>query len=210
MTSKLDLYNAALVEIGEREIASLAENREPRRVLDSVYDAVLAQCLEEGQWNHALRTVSLTADAALTTGFGYQNVFEKPTDWLRTVGISADEFFNQPLLTYSDETAYWLSDASPIYVRYVSNDTSFGLDLTRWSSLYTNFVYLSLAQAAIRRITSNKSDKEQLTKDVKAAKRDALAKDAMNEPPKFMPTGSWVTSRGGRNRERGSLTRLIG
>jgi hypothetical protein len=37
--SKLKLYNDALGILGERRLASLTENREPRRVLDEVWDA---------------------------------------------------------------------------------------------------------------------------------------------------------------------------
>ena len=33
---QLSLYNNALTVLGERKIASLTENREPRRVLDDV------------------------------------------------------------------------------------------------------------------------------------------------------------------------------
>lgn len=201
MTAKLDIYNSVLIELGERKITSLSENREPRRVLDDVYDATVAECLEAGDWNFGLRSVKIASDSSLSTDFGYQKVFTKPDDWVRTVGLSADEFFVMPLNDYVDETAYWLSNLDPIYVRYLSNDTSYGMDLSRWTASFTNYVVLSLAEASCTRIKENANVKAQLGKDMEKARRSALNKDSRNEAPKFLPQGSWVSSR------RGSVSR---
>lgn len=197
MTSHLDLYNSTLLELGERKISSLSENRESRRVLDDVYDQTVAECLEAGDWNFGLRSVKIDSDSGLTTDFGYQNVFTKPDDWVRTVGLSADERFAMPLIAYVDETSYWLADVDPIYVRYLSNDTSFGMDLSRWTAGFANYVIMSLAEASCTRIKENANVKAQLGKDMEKARRSALNKDARNEAPKFLPQGSWVSSRRG-------------
>jgi hypothetical protein len=61
MTDKLGLYNLALGHLEERKLASLTENREPRRVLDDYYDQELAYCLERKFWNFIYRTVSIDA-----------------------------------------------------------------------------------------------------------------------------------------------------
>lgn len=211
MTTQLALYNGALTELGERNIASLSENREPRRVLDDVYAGVVAECLEAGQWSFAVRTIQIEADPSLTTDFGYQNVFTKPDDWVRTVGLSASEYFNPPLIGYKDEASYWLADIDPLYVMYVSNDSSYGLNLGIWPASFAKYVTLSLAQQICRRITSNKTDSEMLEKAQTKAKREALNKDAFNKPVKFPPQGGWVSSRAaGTSRERGKINRLIG
>ena len=211
MTTQLELYNDALIEIGERTLSSLSENREPRRVLDAVYSNVVAECLEAGQWTFAVRTIQIDADPNLTTDFGYNNVFTKPDDWVRTIGLSDSEYVDLPLNSYKDEGGYWLADVDPLYVSYVSNDTSYGLNLGLWPASFSKYVVLSLAQAICRRITSNKADSEAIEKSQTKAKRDALNKDSFNKSVKFAPTGSWVNARsGGGTRERGKLNRLIG
>ena len=91
MATKLGLFNSALRELGERKLSGLTEAREPRRVLDDVYDSTLKYCLENGAWNFAIRTIEVLPDAGVSTDFGYENAFTKPTDWLRTVGLSGDE-----------------------------------------------------------------------------------------------------------------------
>lgn len=204
MASKLALYSAALRHIGERKLASLSENREPRRVLDDCYDQVVAECLEAGQWNFAMRTVQVDSSASLTPAFGYAYGFDKPEDWVRTAGISSSELFHPTLLRFLDETDYWMADVDPIFVRFVSNDTEFGMDLGRWPPGFTRFVELSLAAAICERLTQNASKGEILRRDAKIAERKAKSTDAMNgATPRFMPRGTWVLSRFGGVGARG-------
>jgi hypothetical protein len=212
MATQLGLYNAALIELGEGTIASLSEDRKGRRVLDSIYSSVLAECLEAGAWNFAMRTVKLDADTSITPAFGFTEVFAKPTDWVRTISLSADENFSQPLFRYWDDVNYLSADQTPLYLRYVSNSASWGLNLTLWPQSFTRYVEVALAERGCVSITQSNADKERLMRiDLPMAKRRAVARDAMNEATKFLPQGSWNTARGGsRGRDRGSRGSLIG
>lgn len=205
MATKLALYNAVLSEIGDDTIASLTANSGARRVIDTVYDDVLAECLRDGQWNFALRTVKLDADTGITPAFGYTYVFAKPDDWVRTVGLSASEDFVPPLTRYMDEAGNILADVDPIYFRFVSDGESYGGDLTAWPADYRRFVELSIAGRVVERITQNASKGEIIRRDLKEAKRKALSRDAMDDAgPRFRPPGSWTTARRGgwSNRDR--------
>lgn len=198
MATKLGVYQAALIALGERQLASLTEAREPRRVLDGNYDQAVAECLEAGQWLFALRTVSLDSDPSITPTFGYAYGFTKPTDWVRTAGIASDETFSAPLVRFIDETDYWQADIDPIYVRYVSNDATFGMDLSRWPASFTRYVSHYLAQLSCERITQNASKMDRLERlTVPRARANALNNDAMNAPTRFLPAGRLVHSRGG-------------
>lgn len=198
MATQLGLYNAALLEVGETAIASLAENVESRRVLDALYANVLAFCLESGQWNFATKTVQADADAVIEPAFGYRSVFAKPSDWVRTIALSADENFIAPLTAYVDDVNYWSADANPIYVRYISNDVAFGMNLTAWPTSFTRYVEFELAVRSAERLTQNASKVEWLSRERDRARRNALNKDALNEAqPKFAPTGSWGLARRG-------------
>jgi hypothetical protein len=213
LATKLGLFNAALNEIGERPLADTGEAIEPGRVLNANYDRVVADCLSVGSWNFATETIRADADTGVTPSFGYQEVFAKPADWVRTVGISSDEYFSFPLLHFYDDLTFWSADYSPIYVRYVSNDTGMGLDLTRWTPAFTRYVELELAHRSVKRINQSESLKEELGKARDKARRVALNQDAMAEAnPKFPPPSSWTISRGGRSArgERGNRNSLIG
>lgn len=213
MATKLGVLNAALTELGQRVLTDTGEAVEAGRVLSSVYDNVVQQCLTSGSWNFAMETVKLTYDTGDVPNFGYAKVFSKPTDWLRTSAVSEDEFFYAPLTRYYDDSTYLSAENSPIYLRYVSNDTGLGLNLTRWPQHFTRYVELELAERVCLRLTQSSSKKDDIEKDKVRVRREALAIDAMNEAqPKFTPPGSWSLARGGRSsrRDRGSRSTLIG
>src|SRR5688572_27983577 len=133
MASKLSLYNAALAVIGERKLASLTEARAPRRRLDTVWDdGGVKTCLQAGYWNWAMRAAELSYSPSITPAFGLRHAFDKPEDWVRTWLVSRDDRFTEELHGYEDEAAYWYADLDTIWVRYVSSDTSWGMDLSLW------------------------------------------------------------------------------
>lgn len=214
MATKLGLFNAALTEIGEERLSALTDPKEARYVLDAVYDNVLADCLEGADWNHSIRELQLDADTGVTPNFGFSEVFDKPSDWVRTVGLSSNEDYNPPLADheYEDSVGYWSSSVTPIYVKYVSNGASYGLNLDIWPRSFTRYVELALADRIVLRITQNASDKERLMRDMKRAKLDAMSKDAMNEGQKFYRVSTWNNARSGgySSRERGNRNSLTG
>ena len=212
MATKLGLYNGALRELGERPLASLTEAREPRRLLDAVYDAALLQCLQKAQWKFATRTVELTPETDFEASYGYQNLYIRPTDWQRTTKICSDPFQKVPLLEYHIEAGFLYADIDPLYWSYVSDDAGYGLNLADWPANYTLFVETHLATLIVSRITDNESKEAKLHKLVKRRLTEASSTDAMEAPTEFAPMGSWVRSRlgSGTYRDRGSRTRLLG
>ena len=127
---------------------------------------------------------------------------DKPDDWLRTDALSADQYARIPLLDYDDRADFWLADIDTIYVRYISNDAQYGLDLGRWPESFTRYVEFVLACETCEQIVTSDSKLEGLEKRRDKAFSKASSTDAMNEPAvKFMPPGRLVSSRwGGRSR----------
>jgi hypothetical protein len=212
MADKLGIYNSALMEFGDRQLASLTEAVEARRVLDQVYTKVVNECLEAGSWNFATETIKTVADTGVAPDFGYTEVFAKPSDWVITTAVSEDENFALPLINYYDDVDYWSANTSPLYVRYVSNDTGMGLELNRWTQRFTRYVELKLASRVCIRLGGDKEDKKRIDEEKRKAKRAAKSLDAMNEAqPKFAPPGRWTSARGGRSgRDRNSRSNLTG
>lgn len=212
MPSKLSLYNGALREVGERKIASLSENREPRRVLDSIWDDdALKTCLAAGQWNFATNSIELSYSPSVTPAFGFTYAFDKPENWVRTTAVCSDESQRSPLLHYKDEGVYWYADLDTIYVSYVDNGTSYGGDYAKWPANFTRYVETWLAARICMSLTQNQSKRDNLERDAEVWLVKAKSTDAMEDPTKFLPEGSWSRARRGRNnRERGIRSRLIG
>ena len=202
MASRLSIFNGALRALGERRLASVTEDHQSRRECDDAYDDVVANCLEAGFWNFAMRTVELEASTDVVPEFGMTYAYEKPSDWVRTYKMSASERFDPPLEDWHDEGGYIFADIEPLYMRYVSNDTDAGLNLALWPRSFVTFVELSLAMAVCLNVKSSETTLDMLSKRLRRAKADAMAKDAMNQAVEFPPTGTWVQSRNGGMRHR--------
>jgi len=198
MATQLAVYQEALEHLGERPLASLSEDREPRRALDSAWDTTLTYCLEQGFWNWALRSVEIEPEPAIDPAFGYQSAFLKPTDWLRTYVVSVNEYFEPALTEFIDENGYWMTDTDILYARYVSSGADFGLNLSLWPETFSTYVALRLARRICVRITNSSEKFGDLVKLEARAKVDAMSKDAMNEGTRKPPPGTWVMSRGSR------------
>jgi len=205
MTTRLKIYNDALLLAGERSLASLTETTESRRLLDQVWnsDGVL-KCLEAGQWFFATRTVQLDYDPDIDPDFGFNRAFTKPTDWVNTMALCSDEFFNVPLLEYSDESGYWYADVDIIYVKYVSSDEDYGMDLNKWPGSFEEYVAAHFASRIVLKLSSDPKKLEMLLKVYEDLMKKAKSAAAMAQPTKLLPPGSWSKARLRRGMERGN------
>lgn len=196
--TKLNLYNGALRNCAERKLASLTEGVESRRLLDDIWDdGAIRYVLELAQWKFAIRTVSLTYSPSISdpdAELGYLYAFDRPTDLVRTIGVSADSSFSTPLTDYKTEGAYWWSNYDTLYVRYISDDAEFGGDMSLWPQSFVKLFQAYLARELAPRL-KNFSDTDRINAEFKVKLADAKAKDAMEGPSVTPPTGSWVRSR---------------
>lgn len=220
MATQLGLYNAALLLLGERKLASLTENREPRRALDAAWDlkgdgtsGFVNFVLEAGQWKFALKTVKLQISPDVLPSFGYKYAFKQPDDYIRITAISLDEYMSLPVNEYQAEGLHWFLDYEDVYLTYVSNTApACGGDLDSWPPHFTQYAETLLASRVARRLTGD----DQVWKDLVALAARYLTKaesiDGMAGPAKFLPPGAWVQSReySRTRRDNGSRSRLIG
>ncbi|WP_227136738.1 hypothetical protein [Kosakonia radicincitans] len=200
---RLAIYNDALILLGERTLSSLSENREPLRLLDAVWDGAIRYCLEEGQWNFAVRGTKIEYDPSVEPPFGYERAFPKPDDWVRTCSVCTDPYFNNALESYIDEAGFWFANHSDLFVRFVSDDDLYGLNSSAWPQTYRRFVAAYLAKLLSPRL-KNGSDAQIVEQEFRMRKSDALTKDAMQDPVKHVPAGYFVQSRRGH---RGQFNR---
>lgn len=212
--TQLTLYNDALLLCGERFLSSLTEEREPRRLLDQVWTAgnAVRTCLEMGQWTFAMRTVQIDYDSNIEPDFGYQRAFEKPTDWVLTSSLCSDEFFRVPLTRYIDEAGFWYADLDTLYVRYVSDDATYGSDFTLWPESFKDVVAAFLASKVVRKLTQSDDEEDRVRAILKKELAEAKNRTAMAQPTSFPPQGNWTASRqyGGGRRDGGNRGNLIG
>ena len=205
--SRLSLYNGALLDIGERRLASLTEDRKPRHDLDFLWDnGALRFCLEQGSWAFATRTSEMAYDPGIDPDFGFLHGFEKPSDFVRLIAISTNEYFDPPLNRYRPEAGYWFCDEETIYVRYCSDDAAYGMDFSLWPQTFVEFVQSYLAFKLTPGI-KNLTDIDRVEKNWTKKLLDAQSKDAIQEPTSFPPEGSWAAARHGGSYRSGRRER---
>lgn len=196
MPTQLDLYNKALLYCGERFLGSLTEAREPRRLLDHVWaTGGVRACLERGQWNFAMRTVQLDYDTGVEPTFGYNRAFKKPDDWVLTSAVCSDEFFRVPLLQYVDEAGYWYATQDTIYVRYVSDDAAYGMNLGKWPESFLEYVGCYFGSKIILKLSNSQDELKRLQDTSKALLEEAKSASAMADPTSFPARGAWGLAR---------------
>jgi hypothetical protein len=195
--NQLFIYNEALGHLGERRLASLAENREPRRVLDSYWSDTVAYCLSQGLWRFARRTAQIDSDSSVTPQFGFNYMFAIPSDFVRVIVVSTSPDMDPPLLQYSEEAGYWYANLTPIYVAYVSRDPGYGLNVVAWPPHFVDYVTLRLARYAAFRISGDARMRDALKPLEDRARRVAKAEEAMDGPPGLPPVPFWARARRG-------------
>ncbi|MDX1742937.1 MAG: hypothetical protein R3186_05005 [Ruegeria sp.] len=206
--TKLAIYNGALRWLGERKLSSITEDRHPRHVLDDIWgsgNAIVVETLENANWNFAIRTSQIDYNPAIEPDFGFSRAFTRPTDFLRKVAISGSEYFSPPLThaQLQSEGEYWFSDFDSIFVRYISDDSDYGLDSAKWPVAFKKYLEVRMAWEACETLTNDDRKMAKLDRLKTDFWRRAVGNDGLEDGVKFAPAGSWVTARGGRARYRG-------
>lgn len=216
-TSKLTLYKGALRILGQASITALTDAVENRRLLDEAYDEnAIGFTLEQGNWNFAIRTIEINYDTSVSDpGFSFSRAFSKPSDWKKTVRLASDEYFTNPMThrEFNDEQQYWWADIDTIYVQYVSDDSSYGSDLSVWTQAFVNYFEAYLASQIVHRVFQSEADVKKVFALAQNALEIAKSNDAWNEGAKFHAPGGWASARrgrGGGHRDRGSRSNLTG
>lgn len=164
--TRLSIYNKALSLIGERALADVSERREPRFVLDNLYNyEAINTCLELAKPKFAQRTAQLINPVASTT-HGLPHTYTFPTDYISTLELSgphggpgsfyADESLNNPIDRYIVERRGVSCDIpTRIWMRYISADVTFA----DWTPSFANVVAAWLAREAAKRLNPNASER---------------------------------------------------
>lgn len=200
---KLNIYNGALRRLGSGKLASLAENREPRRVMDDIWgpsSEVVKGALERGEWNFAIRTLEGVYSTSVEPDFGLSRAYNKPDDFCRLVGLCADPYFEYALLDkeYVEEAGYWFTDLDVIYIRYISSDDSYGFNSSLWLENFKEYLECKMAWEACERLTNSAQKKQLIERDMDKALTVAKSHDAMGDGTKFVTEGTWRAARASR------------
>lgn len=198
MTDKLSLFNSALLECGETLLSALTDRQESRFLLDHVYaSGAINYCLERGQWNFATRTVLLDYDSGVEPTFGLNRAFAQPIDYCCTRAVCSDEFFRDPLKShqYTHEGNYFYADVDQLYLRYVSNDPLYGMNLNQWPPTFERVVSVHLGSLIVKKLAGSEEQKKMMEDLREKLLCEAKNSNAQRDGTQMPTPGAWVRSR---------------
>ncbi len=195
MAERLTSYNNALRMLGEQKLASLDEDREPRRHLDDAWDDNVQFCLEQGDWNFATRSVCLNESSAVDAAWEGVSAHRKPDDWVRTISLGYYEF-GDVAADVRDQGGFWICRKGPLYARYVSDGAQYGRSLGDWPQTFTTYVETRLALLIAERIRPGNERTQTLFEMTKRALYDAQNRNATDQGARTIPLGRLARARG--------------
>ena len=200
-TTKLNLYNRAIRNCEQTPLSLITDNVESRRRCDDFYDDVLIWMMEQQFWRTAMRTVKITLDDTVDPAFAFDYAHQIPTDFVRKQMISLDEFLDYPLDeqegngSYLMEGGYIWANSTPIYMRYVSNDSSYGYDLTKWTDGMAEAFGYELG-ARVCPFLAGSTEKANELHDLAMAKQGRAGTfDSLQQATKRHREGAWTKGR---------------
>ncbi|MCO5159624.1 MAG: hypothetical protein M9939_00690 [Mesorhizobium sp.] len=196
MATKLNIYRGALRLLGPHQLASTSDARPERYALDEIYDDAVQHMLEQGLWNFAIRFEPLTTPATPTNpDTGYDYAFSKPSDFVRLAAISDNASFNGIFEAYSIQQSYIYTNAEEIYLRYVSNDAAYGLDLTKWPQSFAKALEAYMAFESGLPISGDRGNRNDMMGLFKERLARAKTLDAVDERVQWKKPGRWTRAR---------------
>jgi hypothetical protein len=184
---KVSISNQALTEIGVGAITSLEEDSEAAFQTRLVFDQLLEEELERGNWSFATYRAELAAEITPPAfGWAYSHPLPSNPYCLRVISIEDDP---EHIL----EGRKILSDETPLQIRYIGRVT----DMAQLSGLFRQAFAYRLAKALAIPLRGSGDLRDRMNKEYVEALAIAASKDSQQGTPPEQDEGSWALSRGG-------------
>jgi hypothetical protein len=184
--TQLDICNAALAELGQKDIQSLNENSEGARLCTQLWTMNLSALLEEHPWGFATKRAALMI-AAGSPAFGYSSHFMLPVDFISLQSIEGEDYLSD----YKIEGGYFLTNASALSIQYTASIT----DTTKFSPLFADALAARLAWRMAKPITGSASEAQAAFQVYQERLSRAKGSDNRQGTPTVIDGSSWLDAR---------------
>lgn len=182
MTSKVEICNVALINLGADTITSLTEDSKEARKCNIIYDVVRKELLRGHPWNFAIKRQQLASEVS-TPAFEYDYQFNLPSDCLRALKV-----FDQ-VSEFKIEGKKIVSDDSTIKLLYIKDET----DPAQFDSNFAYLLSLGIAAEIAYDITGNSQQAALMRSRYTQARREAKQWDGQEGSPQTWEDGTWLT-----------------
>jgi len=187
----IDICSNALLMLGAKPIASFDEsagdaNLDRARLCANLYPMVRLALLRSHPWNCAVTRVQLSPDAT-PPAFGWQNRFQLPSDWLRTLEVG-----NGVRLTFRSEGRYILCNEAVfplVYLRDVAEGD--------WDAMLVQAATQAMAVRLAYPITASSAVEQARYTEFQNFMKQARSVDGQDDPPQTLGDFPLLASRFG-------------
>lgn len=182
--AEVDIYNAALIKLGEKTITTVDDDVKAARTLKEIYAQQRDLELRKHIWNFAKVRDELD-ESSSAPDFGFTYSYDLPDDFLRLV------YPDRSIWAYAIEGDKLLTDYPSGYVVYIAQ-------ITDTDVMDVSFKEVLACKLAMEVCVALADDNVRL-KDLAAlyveALREARTVNAMDDGPKWLESETWLDSR---------------
>jgi hypothetical protein len=202
MASQVEIFNRAIVLLGEERITSPTQDVKAARELSAVWDTTRKALLRSYRWGFAMKRASLAALATPPLA-QFDRQFLLPADFLR-LDFVGEFFVGASLTDYRtiDESEYGLAQVAegtvietdmqaPLPIRYIGDVT----DPNRFDALFVEAFAGKLAVDVASTLTNSDSALGAARQAFGMAVSLAMRVGAIERPPVPLPDDAWILGR---------------
>jgi len=202
MASQIEIFNRAIVLLGEERITAPTQDTKAARELNAIWDTSRKALLRSYRWGFAMKRASLAALAAAPLA-QFDRQFLLPADFLR-LDFVGEFFVGASLTDYRtiDESEYAMAQVAegtvietdmqaPLPIRYLADVA----DPNRYDALFTEAFAAKLAVDVANTLTNSTSAANGARTAFGLSISLATRVGAIERPPVPLPDDAWILGR---------------
>jgi hypothetical protein len=195
MASWTEIFNSAILPLGQREITSIDDAVTSARKCKAVYLAMADEVMYSHPWKVAMQRLYVAADA-VAPAFGAAFAYTIPSDpfCLRVwrVGDDDDNWFAEGCGRWEVEGTKILTDLpGPLKVRYIGRVTDPG----RFSGMLATAISRRIAMEVAYTLTNSRDSETKATNDYEKILSQARSLDSQQGTPEQLERSSILMAR---------------
>jgi hypothetical protein len=185
-SSAVEICSNALLQLGDRPIASFNENNDRTRLVSNLWESKMEKVLRIHPWNCATKQVILSPDSTAPV-FDWASRFQLPTDWLRTIRVGLKDSPE----AYDIQGRYILMDGSECLLTYIWRNAVVGT----WDTLLVEAMTEVMKAALTYPITKSTSKQATEEEIVRRVLQSAKTINGQETPPEELGISSMYANR---------------
>ena len=139
-TDYLNIYNGALMLLGQDQIVSINDDSKRRTAMDTVINSGAVNYLLELTEPLFATETNVLSSSVVSANHDLDKVFTLPTDYLSMLEVHADPLMDEPVSRYLIEGRTIAAEYATIYIRFISSTAAIGTWTSGFKQLLSAYI----------------------------------------------------------------------